>query len=243
VVLYRTLGTRMPTGMAAAASLWGVCQMYVRQHPEAARRAGFRGSALKAGNTLFKAILGAPSGTMFAVSEHADSWQAVRLPGQRINLYMAELMPELARLESCSSLKDPSYPFILSAGERRSDTSNTAIRDPGWHQKGSFGTLRINPEDAASLGCADGDWIRLTTRRGSAEAPVEITPELKPGHVSLPNGHGIDYHRADGSRVQRGVALNELTDITDRDPIAGTPWHKHVPVRIERVGVPVEVAG
>ncbi len=68
-------------------------------------------------------------------------------------------------------------------------------------------------------------------------------PDLQPGHVSLPNGHGIDYRRADGSLEHRGVALNELTDIADRDPIAGTPWHKHVPVRIERVPDPVGLAG
>jgi hypothetical protein len=29
--------------------------------------------------------------------------------------------------------------------------------------------------------------------------------------------------------------VNELTDANDRDPFAGTPWHKHVPVRIERL--------
>ncbi len=243
VVLYRTLGTRMPAGMSPAASLWGVCQMYVRRHAEAARRAGFRGSRIKAGNRLFEAIIAARSGLVFAVSEYADSWQAVRLPEQRINLHLPDLMPELAKLESNGPPKDPSYPFILSAGERRSDTSNTAIRDPGWHRKGPFGTLRMNPKDAISLGCAPGDWVRVMTRRGSAEAPIEITPDLQPGHVSLPNGHGIDYQSADGSVLHRGVALNELTDVANRDPIAGTPWHKHIAARLERVVVPIEVAG
>jgi anaerobic selenocysteine-containing dehydrogenase len=242
VVLYRTLGRNMPAGMAPAASLWGVCQMYVRRHIAAARRAGFGGSRINAGNKLFEAIIAARSGVVYAVSEYADSWQAVRLPEQRINLYLPELMPELAKLDSRGPPKDPSYPFVLSAGERRSDTSNTAIRDPGWHRKGPFGTLRINPEDAIGLGCAAGDWVRLTTRRGSAEAPIEITPDLQPGHVSLPNGQGIDYHGADGSLVHRGVPLNELTDVADRDPIAGTPWHKHVQVQIERLSVPTEVA-
>ena len=84
----------------------------------------------------------------------------------------------------------------------------------------------IHPNDAATLGCAVGDWIKLTTRRGSAQAPVEVTQDLQPGHVSLPNGHGIDYQRADGSLDRRGVSLNELTNTDDRDPIAGTPWHK-----------------
>lgn len=32
-----------------------------------------------------------------------------------------------------------------------------------------------------------------------------------------------------------GVAPNELTDSSRRDPITRTPWHKHVPARIEKV--------
>jgi hypothetical protein len=30
-----------------------------------------------------------------------------------------------------------------------------------------------------------------------------------------------------------GVAPNELTSSDHRDPIAGTPYHKHVPARLE----------
>jgi anaerobic selenocysteine-containing dehydrogenase len=129
----------------------------------------------------------------------------------------------------------PEYPFVLSAGERRSDTSNTAVRDVSWHRKGAYGTLRMHPSDASALGCAEGDWVRIVTARGAAEAPVEITDEMQSGHVSLPNGQGLDVRRADGMLERRGVAVNELTDVKDRDPIAGTPWHKHVPVRIERL--------
>jgi hypothetical protein len=32
-----------------------------------------------------------------------------------------------------------------------------------------------------------------------------------------------------------GVAPNELTSGDHRDPIAGTPYHKHVPARLEPV--------
>ena len=55
---------------------------------------------------------------------------------------------------------------------------------------------------------------------------------MQPGHVSLPNGLGLDYPGAAG-RVTTGVAPNELTASEDRDWLAGTPWHKHVPARIE----------
>jgi hypothetical protein len=32
-----------------------------------------------------------------------------------------------------------------------------------------------------------------------------------------------------------GVSVNELTASEDRDFLAGTPWHKHVPARLERL--------
>ena len=235
VVLYRTLGPSLPANLAPSASLWGICQLYVRAQPGAAKGAGFGGPALLGGNRLFDAILKSPSGVIFAVSQYSDSWDAVKLPDHKINLNIKEMLDELATIDNKLPPHRPNYPFILSAGERRSETSQTSIRNPEWMKKGSFGVLRIHPQDAATLGCAEGDWIQLCTPRGTAQAPIELTDELQPGHVSLPNGHGLDYTRADGTLDRRGVSLNELTNTTDRDPFAGTPWHKYVPVRLERL--------
>ncbi|MEI8157575.1 MAG: molybdopterin-dependent oxidoreductase [Burkholderiales bacterium] len=235
VVLYRTLGASLPANLAPAASLWGISQLYVRAQPAAARGAGFGGPSLLGGNRLFDAILKSPSGVIFAVSQYSDSWDAVKLPNHKINLHIKEMLDELTTIDSKLPPHRPDYPFILSAGERRADTSNTSIRNPEWLKKGNFGMLRIHPQDAAALGCTDGDWIQLRTPRGAAQAPIELTDELQPGHVSLPNGHGLDYHKVDGSLDRRGVSLNELTNTEDRDPFAGTPWHKYVPVHLERL--------
>jgi anaerobic selenocysteine-containing dehydrogenase len=234
VVLYRTLGPSLPEGLESAASLWGVSQLFVRSHPKAAARAGFGGRPVLAGNRLFEAILANPSGLIFAVSDYAESWDAVGLPDHRINLFLAELVPEIERIDRESLPHDAEYPFILSAGERRSDTSNTLVRDTAWHRKGMYGALRLNPSDAATLGCVTGDTLKLSTRRGSALVVAEVTPIMQPGHVSLPNGQGLEYRSADGSIVRAGVAPNELTDVAMRDFLAGTPWHKHVPARLER---------
>jgi anaerobic selenocysteine-containing dehydrogenase len=236
VVLYRTLGPTLPKGLEPAASLWGVAQMYVRSSPRAAARAGFGGSLLLAGNRLFDAILSSPSGLVFAVSEYAESWDAVRLPDHRINLYLAELMPELERIDREPLPRDREYPLVLSAGERRGETSNTLVRDTAWHRKGLYGALRLSPTDAEALGCGTSDVLRLSTRRGSTQVVAEVTPIMQPGHISLPNGQGLDYHSADGKVIRAGVAPNELTDVAMRDFLAGTPWHKHVPARLERVG-------
>jgi anaerobic selenocysteine-containing dehydrogenase len=108
-----------------------------------------------------------------------------------------------------------------------------AIRNPDWRRKGAGGALRINPEDAESVGVADGKHARLSTRRGSVEVLVQVAERMQRGHLALPNGLGLDFPGRDGQRVQAGVGPNELTGSEDRDWIAGTPWHKSTPARIE----------
>jgi anaerobic selenocysteine-containing dehydrogenase len=235
VVLYRTLGQTLPQGMESAAALWGLSLLYVQGNRKAAARAGFGGPVPLAGNRLFEAMLASPSGLVYADSEYADSWSAVKLQDQRLNLHLPELLPELEKLATQPPAQDAEYPYVLSAGERRSETSNTAVRDSGWHRKGRYGALRISPQDAQALQCADGDRLRLSTRRASVDVMVEISAMMQPGHISLPNGVGLDYRGADGSVVRKGAPPNELTDSTQRDFLAGTPWHKHVPARLERL--------
>jgi len=73
----------------------------------------------------------------------------------------------------------------------------------------------------------------VITAAGSVETVVELSDAMLPGHVSLPNGQGLDYPDEDGHRVLTGAPANELTSLEWRDPLAGTPWHKHVPARVE----------
>ncbi|MEO7734813.1 MAG: molybdopterin dinucleotide binding domain-containing protein, partial [Kofleriaceae bacterium] len=84
------------------------------------------------------------------------------------------------------------------------------------------------------LGIAAGEPVRLTTRRASLVVAIELSDSMQRGHVALPNGLGLGYPGALGA-VTTGVAPNELTASEDRDPFVGTPWHKHVPARLERV--------
>ena len=58
---------------------------------------------------------------------------------------------------------------------------------------------------------------------------------MQPGHVSLPNGHGTGPSLPKADNGLHGTPPNELTRIEDRDAFAGTPWHKFVPARIERL--------
>lgn len=92
----------------------------------------------------------------------------------------------------------------------------------------------MNPADASDLDVETGDTVRVSTKAGSARVSVEVNDTLQPGHITLPNGFGLDFP-VEGEAEQTGVAPNELTSSDWRDPHVGTPWHKHVPARIEKV--------
>lgn len=222
-VLYETLGPTLPDGMAGAAALWGLAQKAALTYPDAVRRAGFSD-----GTALFDAIVNAGTAVTFTVHEYADDWTLIAHPDRKIALVIPELLEDLRALSGATAnLTTPEFPIVLSAGERRAFTANTILRDPAWRQRDRKGALRISPDDAIALGLIDGGRARITTAAGSAEALVEVNEAMQPGHASLPNGLGLD-----GSP---GVAPNELTSSAWRDAYAGTPWHKHVPARIEAV--------
>ena len=234
ILLYRTLGPTLPDGLAGAAVYWAFAHQFVQKNAAAAARAGFDGDPFTAGEKLFEAILASRTAVVFSDEEYEASWSRVRMADHRINLAIPELYGELASLAAGPRPRDRDFPFVLSAGERRSDTTNTIIRNPAALAKERPGTLRMSAADAADLGVADGDVVRLRTRRGSVEVPVEVTDMMQPGHVSLPNGAGMDYLPRDGGGRRTGVPPNELTASDERDFLAGTPWHKHVAARVER---------
>jgi anaerobic selenocysteine-containing dehydrogenase len=237
-LLYRALGPTLPGGAAAAAVLWGAAQLCALHNPEGVARAGY-GSDERAGDRLFAAILDSPSGVVITEDGWDETWKRVERARGAVHLAVPELLGELAGLASEDPPgADPEWPLVLSAGERRSFTANTIMRDPAWRKRDPGGSLRMNPGDAAALGVADGEVVRVRTRRGSGAAPVELHERMQRGHVSLPNGLGLDHLGDDGSPVVTGLGPNELTASEDRDPWAGTPWHKHVPARIEKLAAP-----
>ena len=120
-------------------------------------------------------------------------------------------------------LPDGDYPFTLSTG-RRLESYNTGVQTAGYESPLHRGeTLDISPEDASMLGVSAGDIVRVTSRRGSVEAPAFIDRGLRPGVVFM------TLHFPDA------VATNLLT-INASDPRSGTAEFKACAVRVEPVG-------
>ena len=238
-VLYETLGPTLGEGMAGAAALWGLAQKTAMAYPDAVRRAGHAD-----GNALFEAILAGRSGITFSEHDYAEDFDLITHDDRRIALEIPELLTDLAALRTAPvTLTSADYPLVLSAGERRAFTANDILRDPGWRTRDVDGALRISAADAERIGLVDGGRARISTAAGSAEATVEVSDAMQPGHVSLPNGYGLDHLDADGRSHTPGVAPNALTSTDWRDAYAGTPWHKHVPARVEAVRASAQAPG
>ncbi|MBS1807198.1 MAG: molybdopterin-dependent oxidoreductase [Acidobacteria bacterium] len=235
VILYETLGPTLPDGLAGAAYLWATAHQFAAKHPDAVRRAGHKGEGAMLGESLFESIISSPSGVLFSVNEYEEAWNFVRHKDHRIHLEIPEMLAELRELCADEPERTADYPFVLMAGERRSYNANTIYRDPAWRKDDPDGALRIHPDDAALMSIDNGGWVQCESKGGAVIARVEITDTVLPGVVTLPHGYGLEYPDENSIRKLTGVNINELTSVEDCDALAGTPWHKHIPVRLSLV--------
>jgi len=232
VVLYRALGPTLPGGATSAAAIWPAAQQVAMTHAPSLRRAGIEGEDTELGDRLFDTVLASRSGVVFAVGD--PSGRHAEGGGRKVNLNLPEMVTELAGLALEAPPSTPEeFPLILACGERRWFTANALIRDPAWRKKEAAGALRMHPDDAARLGLSSGARARLSTGRASVEVEVEVSDTMYPRSISLPNGHGLEYPGDNGEVLTSGVSVNELTSTEHRDWLAGTPFHKFVPARVE----------
>ena len=146
---------------------------------------------------------------------HSRLWERP-LVGPRVTFQPVEHEPPVERLTDA-------FPLRLTTG-RRLDEYNTGVQTSGYASPlRRRESLDISPEDAASLGVADGEVVRVMSRRGGIEVPVRIDPGLRPG-LTFMTPH-----------FQDEVATNILT-IDATDPRSGTAEFKAAAIRVERLG-------
>lgn len=236
-ILYRTLGPTLGEGREAAAIYFGMAQRFAAMNSAEVKRAGFEGEGLALGNALFTSLLNDPSGTVFSVSDIEESFKKLGHKDKKIRLAIGELLDEVDGLTNMGDLVqlDRDFPFILAAGERRAFTGNTLLRNPDWVKGKDAMAMAMHPDDAARKGIACGEDVMLITRAGKAKTPVILDSRLRTGTLSIPNGFGLIYPNEEGDDIITGVAPNELTSLESKDKFLGTPFHKFVPARVERL--------
>jgi anaerobic selenocysteine-containing dehydrogenase len=244
LILYHTLGATLPDGTAAAAPLWQASLACAKRAPEAVRRALGAGPETpddQLGDALFDAVVGARSGA--AITEHGydEVWSLISHPDRKIRLAIPSMLAWLDRLDPEIAAAPKDYPFVLAAGQRRMFNANQIFRDPAWRRDDPDGALLINAQDLAELGASDGEWIAVRSPAGRIVVRCKADDSVRPGQLALPHGYGQSYPARDGERLSNGPRINALTDSRNCDPVAGTPYHKHVAVRLEKL-TPAEAA-
>jgi formate dehydrogenase major subunit len=132
----------------------------------------------------------------------------------KAHLVPAEWMP-------AKELPDHEFPFVLNTGRLLEH----------WHTgsmtRRSFALDAIQPKamvfiahaDAARMGVGDGDYVRVTSRRGSIELVASLSHRETPGSCFIP------FHF-------REAAANLLT-IDEIDPVGKIPEFKFCAVKVE----------
>lgn len=114
---------------------------------------------------------------------------------------------------------------LLLIGRRQLRSNNSWLHNSERMVKGpSRCTLLMNPDDAANRDILDGARVRVRSRAGEVEVPVEISEDMMPGVVSMPHGWG---HDRSGIQIavaaqHAGASINDLTDDQSVDALCGT---------------------
>ena len=114
------------------------------------------------------------------------------------------------------------FPLRLTTG-RALDSFNTGVQSGGYSSPIRHGEgLDINPSDAARFGVADGEWVLVSSPRGSVEMPIRIQSDIPVG-LTFTTFHFPEL-----------VDLNRLTNDA-WDPRSGTAEFKAAAIKIEKI--------
>ncbi len=130
-------------------------------------------------------------------------------------LYPAEYIPS-------AELPDEEYPTILMTGRILYHYTTRAMtgKTPELMAIEGKSFIEMNERDAAELGIADGDRVRVSSRRGQIETTARVGKKCSPGESWMP------FHFPDGN-------CNWLTNAA-LDRYARIPEYKVCAVRIEK---------
>ncbi|MER7208995.1 molybdopterin-dependent oxidoreductase [Streptosporangium sp. NPDC000239] len=134
------------------------------------------------------------------------------------------------------------HPALLTTGRTvyHFHTRTKTARAPQLNDAAPECWVEIAPGDAAALGVAEGDLVRVESPRGALEARARVCG-TRPGVVFVPFHYGYWDRGEPGPGGEAPRAANELT-LTGWDPVSKQPIFKVAAVRVTRVssggGVP-----
>ncbi|MBI2311010.1 MAG: molybdopterin-dependent oxidoreductase [Betaproteobacteria bacterium] len=126
---------------------------------------------------------------------------------------------------------DARYPLRLNTGRLRDHWHGMSRSGqvPQLFDHGGEPAAYLHPEDMLRRGVKNGDFVRISSRRGSLTLAAAESIEVRPGHVFVP----MHWN----SQFLKGHGPNALT-ISAYDPVSKQPELKHAAVRLEKADLP-----
>ncbi|WP_432246537.1 molybdopterin-containing oxidoreductase family protein [Mycolicibacterium sp. ELW1] len=187
----------------------------------------------------WRAVMAHPHGWVFGTREFGHLRKALRTDDKKIHVAPAEFVDRARELLAEPHPVAPAgRPFQL-ANSRRRHSMNSWLNDiPGLHPSGKDNHAVINSHDAAALGIADGDRVRVFSDIGAIELTAVVSDRPRPGVVIVDHGWGsrVFDPRGGAEPVSFGVNRNLLVAGSPVDPLSQTPALSSAYVGIERVG-------
>lgn len=160
-------------------------------------------------------------------------------PDKRINIAPEMLVKDIERLRKSLKSADLQNGFdYLLIGRRHLRDNNSWMHNSERLVKGrNRCTLMIHSTDAQKLNLDTRSIVKVTSRVGCVELPIEITDHMMQGVVSMPHGYG---HARKGVQLDiaskyAGVSINDLTDEYVLDELTGNAAFNNVAVKVEKV--------
>jgi len=120
-----------------------------------------------------------------------------------------------------AEIADEEYPLILTTDRSlyHYHSATMTRRVAGLEELDSNEWLKINPADAAKFGIEDGQWVEVTSRRGTIKVQAKVTDICRTGMCSMT----FHFHES---------RTNEITNPA-LDPIAKIPETKVTAVKVK----------
>lgn len=162
--------------------------------------------------------------------------QRLFIPGKRIPLAPADLVKDLQRVEALLSDTQAAtdFPFLL-IGRRHLRDNNSWMHNAERLMRGrNRCTLQMHPQDAEQLHLQNHQVVKVSSRVGEIELPLEISTSIMPGVVSMPHGYGHARQgvQLDVAKQYAGASINDLTDEYVLDELTGNSAFSGAKVRV-----------
>ncbi len=127
-------------------------------------------------------------------------------------------MPVLPDQWNVIEAADAAHPFRLATSPARSFLNSTFSEDPTSRKREGQPEVKLHPEDAAALGVATGDRVRIGNERGDVVLLARVVDGAKPGVV-------ISEGLWPNSAFEQGEGINVLTGADPIAPFGGAAFH------------------